>query len=228
MHQLNQEQAAWRNQSFDTETTPPGYDAGYECELPPHVRTELVAPRRPRILSLQRSDSLKPAVKWPLYLAVLVAVIIIGAVALLWRQQGAERAKTNQAIAQPLTPQPTPAPAATPVPTPVPLPPGSADRWKEYLAAQQRTAPRAILIKLPPPRAELVRLPGGPPLIEGYQYLATMPYGLEVSATYRGWLATQDDLPSHRNAIGDMYLVKGVPFVWVFAPGAQQADWIDP
>jgi hypothetical protein len=56
-----------------------------------------------------------------------------------------------------------------------------------------------------------------------------MPYdNLEVLATFRGWLASQDDLPSHPKAIGDMYLVKGVPFVWLFAPGASRADWIDP
>ena len=55
-----------------------------------------------------------------------------------------------------------------------------------------------------------------------------MPYDLEVLATFRGWLPSQDDLPSHRNAIGDMYLVGNVPFVWLFAPGTTHANWIDP
>jgi hypothetical protein len=45
-------------------------------------------------------------------------------------------------------------------------------------------APRAELIKLPAPRAQLVREVS--PLIVGKRYLATMPYGLEVLATYKG------------------------------------------
>ena len=66
-------------------------------------------------------------------------------------------------------------------------------------------------------------------LTPGEQYTATMPYdNLEVLATFRGWLLSQDDLPSHRNAIGDMYLVGNVPFVWLFAPGASRGGWIDP
>jgi hypothetical protein len=62
----------------------------------------------------------------------------------------------------------------------------------------------------------------------GGKYLATMPYGLEVLATYKGSLPSLDMLPSHRNAIGDTYMVKGVPFVWIWTPGATHADWIDP
>ena len=88
-------------------------------------------------------------------------------------------------------------------------------------------APRSQLVRLPAPRAQLVR--ELPPLIPGRRYLATMPDdNLEVLATFRGWLPSQDDLPSHRNQIGDMYLVGNVPFVWLFAPGATHADWIDP
>jgi len=67
-----------------------------------------------------------------------------------------------------------------------------------------------------------------PAPIMDQRYLAEMPYGLEVLATYRGELPAQDDLPSHRNAIGDMYLVAGTPFVWIWAPHAAHADWIDP
>jgi hypothetical protein len=66
------------------------------------------------------------------------------------------------------------------------------------------------------------------PLVVGRQYLAKMPYDLQVLATFRGTLRSQDDLPTHRNAISDMYLVAGVPFVWIWAPGASHADWIDP
>jgi hypothetical protein len=55
-----------------------------------------------------------------------------------------------------------------------------------------------------------------------------MPYGIEVLTTYRGELPTIDDLPSHPNRIGDMLVINGVPWVWIFAPGAARADWIDP
>ena len=55
-----------------------------------------------------------------------------------------------------------------------------------------------------------------------------MPYNLEVLTTYRGELPSLDALPSHRNAIGDMWLVNGTPWVWIWAPGATHADWIDP
>jgi hypothetical protein len=48
------------------------------------------------------------------------------------------------------------------------------------------------------------------------------------SATFRGRLDSQDDLPTRRNAIGDMFIVQGVPFVWIFCPGASRAGWVDP
>ena len=41
MPQSGQKYTARRFQSFNTETTPPRYDAGFECEPPPNVRTEL-------------------------------------------------------------------------------------------------------------------------------------------------------------------------------------------
>jgi hypothetical protein len=96
--------------------------------------------------------------------------------------------------------------------------------------AEIRAAPRAQLVSHSVPRAQLVALPPAwPPLFVGGRYLATMPYdNLEVLATLRGGLPSQDDLPSHRNAIGDMYLVGNVPFVWLFPPGASRADWIEP
>jgi hypothetical protein len=161
---------------------------------------------------------------------VICALTLVGTAINVWRQeQGTERAK-NQAISQSaLTPQPTPAA------TPLPLPPGSASRWQEYLANNPpapravlvQHVPRATLVKLPPPRAQLVRLPDLP--IPGHQYLATMPYqNLEVLATYRGWRSSLDKLPQSGNQLGDMWLVEGTPWVWIFTPGATHADWIDP
>jgi hypothetical protein len=83
------------------------------------------------------------------------------------------------------------------------------------------------LVALPAPRAQLVD--DLPSLVPGGRYLATMPYdNLEVLATYKGRLASQDDLPSHPNQIGDMFVINGVSFVWLFPPGASRAGWIDP
>jgi hypothetical protein len=205
MNRNNQESLAGRFQSFDT-------------ELPKQVRAEFFAPRRPRILGHAEPATLKQSPKWPLYLAAFVAVLIFGAA--VWRQQnGAERAKISQAISLPTaTPQPTIVPSPTPGPAP------------RAMLAKGRVVPRAQLVTHTVPRAKLVSLPSDwPPLFVGGRYLATMPYdNLEVLATYKGWLASQDDLPSHPNQIGDMYLVNGVPFVWLFAPGASRAGWIDP
>src|SRR4029077_11621101 len=114
------------------------------------------------------------------------------------------------------------------------LPPGNASRWKEYLANNPR-APRAVLLT-PAPRATLVKLPplpareAGylPPLVPGRQYRATMPYNLEVLTTYRGGLASLAMLPQDGNRLGDMWVVGRTPWVWIWAPGAAHADWIDP
>src|SRR5215469_11672878 len=58
-----------------------------------------------------------------------------------------------------------------------------------YLArAQQTRAPRAVLVKLPPPRAELVRLPEWR-LGEERQLL--MPSGLKVLGRYKGRLFSE-------------------------------------
>jgi hypothetical protein len=220
MPQTHQNYSAGKFQSFDTEN-------GYECELPDNVRVELEkSPRRqsefarlkrPRILGRKASPGLKPSPKWPLYLAAFVAVLIIGA-AVRRQQNGAERAKISQAISLPTaTPQPTVVPSPTPGPAP------------SAMLTKGRVVPRAQLVRHSVPRAQLVALPPAwPPLFVGGRYLATMPYGLEVLATYRGERPSQDDLPSQPNRIGDMFVVNGVPFVWIWAPGAAHADWIDP
>ena len=77
------------------------------------MRTELVTPKRSRILDPKRSGTLNSAVTWPLYLALLVTVVVVGGTVATWRQeQTAERAKTSKAILQP-TPTPQPAPTST-------------------------------------------------------------------------------------------------------------------
>jgi hypothetical protein len=94
-----------------------------------------------------------------------------------------------------------------------------------------------VLVKLPPPRAQLVRLPAPraqladdlPPLVSGNQYLTTMPYqNLEVLATYKGQAASVYLLPTRGNQLGDMWAVGNTTWLWVVAPGASRADWIDP
>jgi len=122
------------------------------------VRTELLTPKRPRILGRSKTVVLEPALKARLSLVLLVAALVIGGVATnLWRQSGilekqgsqkAERAKTSKAILQPPS-------APEPIPTPVPAPNLPPDRdWQPHLAVRQITA----LVKLPPPRAQLISL----------------------------------------------------------------------
>lgn len=81
----------------------------------------------------------------------------------------------------------------------------------------------------PAPLAQLVRLPSDfPPLILGGRYLATMPYGLEVLATYRGRLEQEWMLPTSGNHIGDMWLVGSTPWIWLTTPGTTTPQWVDP
>jgi hypothetical protein len=96
---------------------------------------------------------------------------------------------------------------------------------QSILAAQQTRAPRAVLVKLPPPKAHLVRLPE---CKVGERRPVMMPYNVEVLATYKGQLAAEWMLPSSGNAQGDTWVVGDTPWVWIWAPGAVQADWIDP
>jgi hypothetical protein len=80
-------------------------------------------------------------------------------------------------------------------------------------------------VKLPQLRAQSISLPEWK---VAETRPVTVPYNLEVLATFRAWRPLHGDLPSHPNQIGDMYLVGNVPFVWLFAPGASRAGWIDP
>jgi len=199
--------------------------SSYDCEPPDNVLEELGKPKRPRILGPPLPVK-TPHPRWPFYVVVAISLLTLAvAICTSWRQQERERASTG-AISKPLTPQ-----SASP---PVTLSPEHANRWRANLANNSsapravlvHSVPRATLVKLPPPMA----LPASDlaPLVVGRQYLGTMPYGLEVLTMFRGALRSQDDLPTHFNHIGDMYIVGNVPFVWLFAPGATHADWIDP
>jgi hypothetical protein len=192
--------------------------AGYDCEPPDNVLEELGRPRRPQILG--RQLPVKTERRWPFYLMLAFCLAALGAAIYSSRRQQ-EALRTSSTVSQqPLAPQP--------MSTSVTLPPGNASRWREYLA-NNPPAPRATLIMLPPLRAQLVRLPSSlPPLIIGKRYLATMPYNLEVLATYRGEMASVDMLPSHRNRIGDTWIVNGTPWVWLVTPGTSAPQWVDP
>ena len=218
MPQSNQEYMARRFQGFHTRNDA-GHGAGYDTVLPPNARDELITPRRPRILERKKPVVLVPSTPaTPWYFLFFLALVLVGGVAgNLWRQWEAE-----SAISQPVpAPHPTPAPAATPAP----LPPGSASRWKEYLAAQQTRAPRATLVKLPPPRAQLVRLPEWK---FGEERQLIMPYGLKVLGRYKGRLDAEWMLPASGNAIGDTWAIGDNLWVWITAPSASNAAWIDP
>jgi hypothetical protein len=86
-------------------------------------------------------------------------------------------------------------------------------------------APRAELVRLPPPRAQLIRLPEWR---IGEERPVMMPYGVEVAARLKGKLPSIDMLPMYGNAIGDMWVIGDSAWVWVTAPGAGAANWIDP
>jgi hypothetical protein len=131
----------------------------------------------------------------------------------VWRQQSgqAERARSKAISPPALTPQPAHTPRlSTPELSPY-------HDWQSYLVAHQATAPRAALVKLPPPRARLISLPEWKP---GETRSVMMLYNLEVLATYRGQLQSQDMLPSSGNQLGDMWVVGNVPWLWLLAPGA--------
>ena len=102
MNRIKEESLAGKFQSSHSQ-------ADYDCELPPDVRTELFAPRRPRILGHKTQSRLNSGAYWPLYLVLLIAIVVVGGTIATWRQEPtAER--TNKAISQPLAPQPTPTP----------------------------------------------------------------------------------------------------------------------
>jgi hypothetical protein len=167
----------------------------FDTELPPDARAELRRSRDPR----------HPDVRVIGWVLVLAAALIGG---VLWQQQGGERAP-NKAISPTLvapqrTPQPTPAPSRPqiiqPRPSATTAPGWHADgtAYKRADIIEQRPAPRAELEKLPPPKAQLVRLPWK----IGSLHPLQMPYGIAVSARYKGVLSSEAKLPKSGNHIG--------------------------
>jgi hypothetical protein len=207
--------------------------AKYDTILPPDVRSELLQPRRARILGIpppppQKPPQAKlarfwmyPALGWSL---ALLALMIVIAVAMSWpsaeqlkkgREESADRSRSAEEKADEAikalrssstapTVQPTPTATSSGV---VPLP-----------------APRAMLVKLPPPRAELIKLP---PWQIDESRLLQMPYGERVVGTLRGFLTNENRLP-RVGQIGDTWIVGNTPWVWLTVPGTSAPAWIDP
>jgi hypothetical protein len=201
MKRIAEENSARRIQSFDT-------------VLPDEVRVEFARPKRPRILG--RLEPPDGNILW------LAGAIVFGAIILAVGIGVAGRHETQQLAA---TQQPNSAAAPTQfaVPTLVPTIDRKPAPRSERAAAPY--APRATLVKLPPPRAVLVRLPQWR---TGEERPVMMPYGLEVAALLKGKLPSTDMLPMSGNAIGDTWVVGDSAWVWVAAPGTGSANWIDP
>jgi hypothetical protein len=201
MNRIVEENSARRIQSFDT-------------VLPDEVRVEFTRPKRTRIIG-----RLEPPDRNTLWLAgafVFGAIILAVAIGLAGRHEAQHLAamqEANSAAAPTQIAVPTLAPIVDRKPAPKPV-----------LAAMPY-APRATLVKLPPPRAVLVRLPQWR---IGEERPVMMPYGLEVAALLKGKLTSTDMLPMSGNAIGDTWVVGDSAWVWVAAPGASSANWIDP
>jgi hypothetical protein len=201
MNRINEESLARRFQSFDT-------------ELPDEVRAEFSRSKRPRLLG-----PIVPADRNILWLAgAIVSGAIIMAVGI-----GVAGRHETQHLAATQEPKSAAAPTQIAVPTPAPIIDRKPAPTSELAGAPY--APRATLVKLPPLRAVLVRLPQWR---IGEERPVMMPYGLEVAARLKGKLPSTDMLPMSGNAIGDTWVVGDSAWVWAAAPGTGCANWIDP
>jgi hypothetical protein len=141
----------------------------FDCELPPAARTELLAPKRARMLKRPPEPPRNaswlwyarswwhPALGW---LLVLLVLVTLGAGFYLSRPSPEKRAaalqesaarnrEVEQRAQAALESLRRPVPASTPTPAAAPTPSG----------VVPTSPPRAQLVKLPTPRATLVALP---------------------------------------------------------------------
>jgi hypothetical protein len=139
MPQSNQDYTARRFRSFHT-CDDGRSGAGYDIELPEQARLELGRLRHPRILERPKKTPLNPAERTKLYLSVFVALSLAAGLIASWVNYKSPEIRVAISL-----PTPTPQPTVVPSPTP-----GPARSWQEYIA-NNPPAPRAALVKLPPP-----------------------------------------------------------------------------
>jgi hypothetical protein len=204
----------------------------FECPLPPNVREELeelTKPRRPKILTRPEAP---PVYGWVVPFALMAALLAVIVIAASFQHPA------TSVRATPRTPValPSATPAATPtVRAPVPdwESGGMSDEddarpGRSGVIRRSAPAPRAALVKLPPTviRAELIALPQWP---IGKVIRVMMPYGLRVSATYRGRLPNESYLPVSGNELGDMFVIGDTTsWLWLTMPGSVAPTWVDP
>jgi len=166
------------------------YHPSYDTVLPDNIRAELRAPRtRPRILGRKPLEPTKLSAPRLLF-AVFLVLLAVSAICLTLRERvPLERSLPSPAVTQPapqsITLAPTPAPtpraiAPLPVSPPAiaPAPALRLDAPRAEISAPQPEPtpdvdwhsapilphpPRAQLLKLPPPKAHVIRLPDLPP-----------------------------------------------------------------
>jgi hypothetical protein len=206
MNRIAEEKPARRIQSFDT-------------VLPDEVRVEFTRSKRPRILA--RPEPPDGNTLWLGGAIVFGAIILALAIGLAGRHEVRQLVPDGSAVPC----MPVKQPAATPEPTQTAVATLTPALGPRPGLAVAPYAPRADLVRLPPPRAQLIRLPEWR---VGEERPVMMPYGLEVAARLKGKLISTDMLPMSGNAIGDTWVIGDSAWVWVAAPGAGTANWIDP
>jgi hypothetical protein len=205
MNRIAEENPARRIQPFDT-------------VLPDEVRVKFRGSGPPRIGGPELRDQ---STLW-LACAIVLAAIILGlAIGSLRRPEAQQiAAQASNAPGVPLE-----QPGVAPTPSQIAAAPFAQRPDPTGPRPGLAVAPRAELVRLPPPRAQLIRLPEWR-IGEGRPVM--MPYGLEVTARLKGKLLSPDMLPAAGNAIGDAWVIGDTAWVWITAPGAPSAKWIDP
>ena len=205
------------------------YRSEFESVLPPGARDELLrAPHRRHVAKQQPALPAPPpsppreahgwlnaALGYSALIGLPIAgLILLGSLSNSWRPSSTLVTKSATSA-----PEATPMPQA-PQPAPTPL-----VRRAEPVAP---VVPRAMLVRLPSPREELSQpLTDLSPAHFDESHDITMPYGMVVRATLRGFLEQENQLP-RVGRIGDMYVVGSVPWIWIQVPGTTAPTWVDP
>ena len=210
MNRIAEEKSARRIQSFDT-------------VLPNQVRVEFTRPKRPP--TLRRLEPPDGNTLWLAGAIVFGAIILALAIGLAARHETQQLMPDGSAVPGMVVRQPaaTPEPTSAVTPTQPAVAAPTLGPRSEFAVAPH--APRAEVVRLPPPRAQLMRLPEWH---IGEDRSLMMPYGLQVAARLRGKVLSTDRLPMSGNAIGDTWVIGDSVWVWVAAPGATSASWVDP